>query len=269
MPRPLGRSPRLEQRLLLARLERAGHGERIDQMLDRRACSIASEFGGDAVALEERLERGDQPVAVDSAHRRPRDRRAQRCQSGTTRRNELRRAAARRAMSKRATPSSVMRSGRPRSRRIDDAAGAAGAIDRRLAGIARAFLRLDHADQAVARQRVVGHGEIARLEDVERQPAARQQQHAGQRKDRQASPAARRSCGSPASLMRTGSRTGACAPARSADRRADRLEEFDQLLARRLLVPFAVARARARAAGRSPASRSPAAKSAEARSSRA
>ena len=46
-------------------------------------------------------------------------------------------------------------------------------------------IRLDHADQPVAvAQRVVHHRQIARLEDVERHLAARQQQRAGQRKHR-------------------------------------------------------------------------------------
>jgi hypothetical protein len=44
---------------------------------------------------------------------------------------------------------------------------------------------LDHADQAMAvAEGVVHHGEIARLEDVERHLAARQKQRAGQRKHR-------------------------------------------------------------------------------------
>ena len=38
--------------------------------------------------------------------------------------------------------------------------------------------------EALAGQCIAGHRQIARLKDVERQPAARQQQHAGQRKDR-------------------------------------------------------------------------------------
>ena len=54
-----------------------------------------------------------------------------------------------------------------------------------VAGEAAGLLRLHHADHAVAGQGVEHHGEIARLEDVERQLAARQQQHARQRKDRQ------------------------------------------------------------------------------------
>jgi hypothetical protein len=51
---------------------------------------------------------------------------------------------------------------------------------------------LDHADQPVAvAQRVVDHGEIARLENVERHLPARQQQRARQRKHRNRSPADR------------------------------------------------------------------------------
>jgi hypothetical protein len=45
--------------------------------------------------------------------------------------------------------------------------------------------RLDHSDQPMAvAQRVVHHRQIARLEDVERHLAARQQQRARQRKHR-------------------------------------------------------------------------------------
>jgi hypothetical protein len=46
-------------------------------------------------------------------------------------------------------------------------------------------VRLDHPDQPMAvAQRIVHHRQIARLEDVERHLAARQQQRAGQRKHR-------------------------------------------------------------------------------------
>ncbi len=46
-------------------------------------------------------------------------------------------------------------------------------------------IRLDHADQPVAvAQRVIDHREIARLENIERHLAARQQQCAGQREHR-------------------------------------------------------------------------------------
>src|SRR5690348_11343669 len=72
-----------------------------------------------------------------------------------------------------------------------DAAGAADRVDWWVYGAAAPivlelrFVRLHHPDQAVATERVLGHCEIARLEDVERQATARQQQDPGQREDRQ------------------------------------------------------------------------------------
>ena len=122
-----------------------------------------------------------------------------------------------------------------------DAAGAADRIDRRVHRAAAPivlelrFARLHHADQALAAQRVLRHRQIARLEDVERQPPARQQQDAGQREDRQdvGQCAARdRSCRAllPAmprqtslrqtSLRRTSARRAAAARSGSADRSA-------------------------------------------------
>ena len=65
-----------------------------------------------------------------------------------------------------------------------NAPGAAGGIDRRIIPGNPRIAGLHHADQPFAGERIAGHRQIARLEDVERQPAARQQQHAGQRKDR-------------------------------------------------------------------------------------
>ncbi len=49
---------------------------------------------------------------------------------------------------------------------------------------ARLRLGLDHADDALALQHVVDHGEVARLEDVERHLAARQQQRTAQGEER-------------------------------------------------------------------------------------
>src|SRR3546814_5835606 len=45
-------------------------------------------------------------------------------------------------------------------------------------------LRLNHGDHRIARQRVAHHRPIARLEDVERQLRAREEQRPRQRKDR-------------------------------------------------------------------------------------
>ena len=45
-------------------------------------------------------------------------------------------------------------------------------------------VRLDHADDAIAFEDVVDHGEVARLENIQRQLSARQQQSLGERKDR-------------------------------------------------------------------------------------
>ena len=44
--------------------------------------------------------------------------------------------------------------------------------------------RLDHADQAIAGQRIMNHRQIARLENVERQVGTRKHQSARQRKYR-------------------------------------------------------------------------------------
>src|SRR5487761_440346 len=69
---------------------------------------------------------------------------------------------------------------------FDDAARATGLVERRIADVVLIFERLDHADHAAFAERHVGHRQIARLEDVERQHAARQQQRAGERKQHQA-----------------------------------------------------------------------------------
>ena len=56
---------------------------------------------------------------------------------------------------------------------------------RRAAGTRRGVLvGLDHADDAVAGDRRVDHGEVARLEDVERHVGARQEKRRRKRKDR-------------------------------------------------------------------------------------
>ena len=75
-----------------------------------------------------------------------------------------------------------------------DPAEAADAVDLRVVGVRVLDLRdpvvlpggerLDHADQLLAFERVGHHVAVARLEDVERQQVPRQQQRAGQRKDR-------------------------------------------------------------------------------------
>ena len=67
---------------------------------------------------------------------------------------------------------------------LGDAPDAADAEQRRPRLVSRMRgVGLDHPDQPVAvAKRVVDHGEIARLENVERHLAARQQQRAGQRK---------------------------------------------------------------------------------------
>ena len=67
---------------------------------------------------------------------------------------------------------------------LRDHAGATGDIGFRLELAALRIGRLDHADQALGRHGVARHLEIARLENIERQAPARQQQHAGERKDR-------------------------------------------------------------------------------------
>src|SRR3546814_15869293 len=48
-----------------------------------------------------------------------------------------------------------------------DAPDAAGLVDLWRLGVGAAFAGLDHADEAVARQRRVEHGQIARFEDVQ------------------------------------------------------------------------------------------------------
>ena len=65
---------------------------------------------------------------------------------------------------------------------LRDAAGAADLVELRHRGRAAALrVGLDHADDAVALQRLIDHREIARLEDVERHLPARQEERAGQR----------------------------------------------------------------------------------------
>ncbi len=70
-----------------------------------------------------------------------------------------------------------------------NAAGAADAIERGAVGRAQPRLAVDHrlddADQPPVPQRVLDHVEITRLEHVQRQAAARQQQDAVQRKQGQ------------------------------------------------------------------------------------
>src|SRR6185437_1167127 len=63
-PRPLGEVDGFEQRLLLARAERAGHGEHRDEALIMRAFERLP-IAGDAEALEKGLERRQQPRTVD------------------------------------------------------------------------------------------------------------------------------------------------------------------------------------------------------------
>ena len=68
---------------------------------------------------------------------------------------------------------------------LRDAAGAADPVEFRHGGVAIVVgVGLDHADDAVAFQRLIHHRQIARLEDVQRHLAARKQQRAGQGKDR-------------------------------------------------------------------------------------
>src|SRR3546814_13610577 len=66
-----------------------------------------------------------------------------------------------------------------------DAPDAAGLVDLWRLGVGAAFAGLDHADEAVARQRRVEHGQIARFEDVQWKTAPGQQQNALQRDNRQ------------------------------------------------------------------------------------
>src|SRR3546814_479185 len=66
-----------------------------------------------------------------------------------------------------------------------DAPDAAGLVDLWRLGVGAAFAGLDHADEAVARQRRVEHGQIARFEDVQWKTAPGQQQNALQRENRQ------------------------------------------------------------------------------------
>src|SRR4029077_9406779 len=65
-----------------------------------------------------------------------------------------------------------------------NASGAARRIDWRVTVRGRRIAGLDHADQTLAGKCVARHRQIARLENVQRQPAAGGQQNAGQREDR-------------------------------------------------------------------------------------
>lgn len=86
-------------------------------------------------------------------------------------------------MAKRQTPDSVM-SRRPSSvsAKEGDATGAADLLQGRAAGqIGVVVIGLDHADETVAGECIRHHGEVTRLEDVERQFGMRQQKRAWQR----------------------------------------------------------------------------------------
>jgi len=66
-----------------------------------------------------------------------------------------------------------------------DAAAAADGAQHRSAGAGRrGVVGLEHADDAIAGDRRVDHGEVARLEDVERHVGARQEERRRKRKDR-------------------------------------------------------------------------------------
>ena len=119
-----------------------------------------------------------------------------------------------------------------------------------------AFVGLDHADQAVpVAQRVVDHRQIARLENIERHLPARQQQRARQRKhrddvrqvDRPAISGVHRHRFTPQLPFAAAHHENRSddKPLAAVKRRlvggAPRLEELHQLLARRVVVPFAVA----------------------------
>ena len=118
-------------------------------------------------------------------------------------------------------------------------------------------LRLDHADHLVGLHRVADHLQVARLEDVERQVAARQQQGAAQREDREAARAGWRRARASAepqlnstedSIRRPFSVAGclgpsasknltSCLRAWSSSQLAVALDDLDQLLHRRLDLP--------------------------------
>ena len=106
-------------------------------------------------------------------------------------------------------------------------------ISNRAGGSSR-ILGLDHRDQPVAGERVANHRPVARLEDMQRKLGAREEQCAREREDRDAK------------------QRGFHQPNRIAESRAalrtrpgifepDRLENLQQPLARRALVPVAVA----------------------------
>ena len=93
---------------------------------------------------------------------------------------------------------------------------------------------LDHRDQPVAGKRVAGHRPVARLENVQGELAAREEQGAGEREDGHAKERAFASAEQDrreAAALRAG--PGILEP--------DRLEDLQQPLARRALVPLAVA----------------------------
>jgi len=66
-----------------------------------------------------------------------------------------------------------------------NASDTAGTMKTGAAGLL-VLLRLDHADQPVSAERILCHRQIARLENIERELAAGQQQNPGQREDRNA-----------------------------------------------------------------------------------
>jgi hypothetical protein len=115
--------------------------------------------------------------------------------------------------------------------RADDPADAADVEQpRRLALVAR----LDHADQPVAGQRVADHRPVARLEDVQRQLRAREEQAPASGKIGTRRRAALHQ------VNRIAERRRRCCPGPGI-LEPDHLQELEQPLARRALVPVAVA----------------------------
>src|SRR5580658_1957901 len=183
----LGRVGRFEQRLLLAGREGTDHGDGGDEALvvgRRERLPVR----GDLVAREERLERGEETLArerrvllmllVEVAAIAPPIRHDAAVEPALAR--QLFDDVEAQKPGQRDEIAAVLRLAE-----LGEPPGAADAVDRGLAGIALVSKRLHHADKALARERVPRHGEVARLEDVERQLAARQEERARQRKDRQ------------------------------------------------------------------------------------
>src|SRR5579875_3253315 len=169
---PFLKARRLEQGLFFARRERADHGDRGNEPLARGAHDRLP-VGGDPMLLEERAQAPDQALAVETL--------ADLAFEVAPEFAPIRHDAAVAFVERQFLADAKTRDSGQGDQVTavlglgegGDAAGAADRIERRVRLAQHRIERLDHPDQPVAGDGVAGHREIARLENVERQPSAR------------------------------------------------------------------------------------------------